>query len=222
MTELLYKEGAAQQINGCERQTATFLLRCLVILNLRVAVSRQLNATVEHLQLVVGSANCCKLFKYKEQVMTYGKVLYLLTLCCIMFSFGCGKTTPKGVINRTDFRSNLKADVLSRAPADSVAQEHSKQVDVGEPAAKVLIRWRTFKDGESSYILSASVEVLEAASGVELKEVRFGGITNHGTVDKVVMSIPVLIDWDSAGSGNKKTFNEGSISSTGEWLKNMN
>lgn len=149
--------------------------------------------------------------------MTRDKVLYVVMLCCVMVLFGCGKTTPKGSIGQFDLRSHLPADVVARAPADAGAHEYTKQVNVGEPAAKVQIRWRAFKDGQSAYILSASFEVLEEASGVELKP-SVGTPLNHGSRDAVVEMIPVQIQWD--GSKMWKTHLgtvTGTIYATGEW-----
>lgn len=104
--------------------------------------------------------------------MTHYKVLHVLTLCCVMLLLGCSKTktTPKGPIGYFDLRSYLPADVAGRAPADSVAQEYTQQIDVGRCSsqAKVLAHWRAFKDGKHAYLLSASFEVLEAAQDVEI------------------------------------------------------
>jgi len=44
---------AAQQVNGRERKTATFLSRCLLTLCLSVAVSRHVNSVVRLLVFAV-------------------------------------------------------------------------------------------------------------------------------------------------------------------------
>lgn len=150
--------------------------------------------------------------------MTHDKVLHALALCCVMLLFGCGKTTPKGPIGSFDLRAHLPADVVARAPADASAQEYTKQVNVGEPASKVLIRWRAFKDGQNAYLLSAAFEVLEVAQGVELKPSVDGSPLNHGSRDAVINMISVQIKWD--GSKIRKSLAgtvTGTIYATGEW-----
>ncbi|HEX8285984.1 MAG TPA: hypothetical protein VF588_21680 [Pyrinomonadaceae bacterium] len=150
--------------------------------------------------------------------MIRDRVLHVFMLCCVVLMLGCGKTTPKGAIGHFDLRSHLPADVVARAPADAGAQEYTKQVNVGDPAAKVLIRWRAFKDGQNAYILSTSFEVLEAANGVELKPSVVGSPLNHGSRDAVVEMIAVQINWD--GSKMWKTHLgtvTGTIYATGEW-----
>jgi hypothetical protein len=114
-------------------------------------------------------------------------------------------------------RSHLPGVVVARAPADASAQEYTKQVDVGEPASKVLIRWRAFKDGQNAYLLSASFEVLEAAKGVEVKA-SVGTPLNHGSRDAVVEMLPIQLNWNgSKVGGNRYGAVSGTIFATGEW-----
>jgi hypothetical protein len=138
--------------------------------------------------------------------------------------FGCASTssptTPKGLIGNFDLRSHLPADVQARAPKDDNATEYKAQVEVGEPAAKVLIRWRVFKDGQSAYIISTSFEVLEEAKGVELKA-RVGEPINMGSRDAVVAANLVFITWNgSSSTGTKGGTSSGTIVATGEWRAN--
>lgn len=102
-------------------------------------------------------------------------IMHVLTISCIMLLLGCNgchktKTTPKGPIGYFDLRPYLPADVAARAPADKVAQEYTQQINIGHCGLqpKIIAHWRTFKDGQNTYLLSASFEVLEAAQGVEI------------------------------------------------------
>jgi hypothetical protein len=155
--------------------------------------------------------------------MAHHKVLQMSVLCCSILLFACGRTsptTPKGPIGNFDLRSHLPADVKVRAPADASAPEYKAQVDVGEPAAKVLIRWRVFKDGQSAYLLSASFDVLEEAKGVELKT-SVGAPINTGSRDAVVAAHPVLVTWSSPGiTASKSGTLSGTIVATGKWRAN--
>jgi hypothetical protein len=155
--------------------------------------------------------------------MAHHKVLQMPVLCCSILLFACGSTSPtapKGPIGNFDLRSYLPADVKARAPADASAPEYKAQVDVGEPAAKVLIRWRVFKDGQSAYVISASFDVLEEAKGVELKT-SVGEPINTGSRDAVVAAHPVLVTWSSPGiTASKSGTLSGTIVATGEWRAN--
>lgn len=152
--------------------------------------------------------------RIREAGMAQGKVLTILALCGTILFFGCGsKTTPKGPIANFDLRSHLPANVIGRAPSDANATEYKAQLDVGEPAAKVQIRWRAFRDGQSAYILSTSFDVLEPANGVELKGT-VDAPFNMGTRDAAVAAHIVKVNWNSSsGSGTKS----GTIVATGEW-----
>ncbi|HZG53526.1 MAG TPA: hypothetical protein VEZ40_15445 [Pyrinomonadaceae bacterium] len=150
--------------------------------------------------------------------MGHRKALPIHVVCYAILLCGCmspnSPTTPKGLIGNFDLRPHLPADVQARAPKDDNATEYRAQVDVGEPAAKVLIRWRVFKDGQNAYILSASFELLEAVKGVELKanvneraiDIQSGeaDVTSHG----------VVLTWRNASSLTSKN---GTIVATGEW-----
>lgn len=149
--------------------------------------------------------------------MAHLKVLHILVLCCTTLLLGCSNTvptTPKGSIGNFDLRSHLPADVKARAPADASATEYKAQVDVGEPAAKVQIRWRVFKDGQNAYILSTSFDVLEEAKGVELKAKVDERPIDIGSRDADVAAHLVIFTWRSASGWDSKI---GTIVATGEW-----
>ena len=117
-------------------------------------------------------------------------------ICLVLFLLsGCGsKTTPVGTLDTIDLRHYLPADVASRAPSDSEAQQHQTEVRVGEPSARVLIRWCSFNDSQNAYLLSASFEVVESAPGVELSA-SVGRPLNFGTTDAVIEATSVSITW---------------------------
>jgi uncharacterized membrane protein len=153
--------------------------------------------------------------------MIYHSILRMLVLCCSLLLVACGSpTTPSGSIGTFNLRSSLPADVQARAPTDASAAEYQAEVTVGEPAAKVLIRWRVFQDGPNMYILATSFEVLEAAQGLELKA-SVGAPINAGSSEAVVAAHPVSITWSSSAIGGSKSGTvSGRIVATGAWQTN--
>jgi hypothetical protein len=127
--------------------------------------------------------------KYLDILTTIIVLLPLLTSCG-------SKTTPVGPLGDTvDLRHHLPADARPRAPSDDETVEHQTDVQIGEPPARVLIRWRSFKDAQHAYLLSVSFEVMESAPGVELEAGVSGEPINRGTTDAAIEAIPVLITW---------------------------
>jgi hypothetical protein len=110
---------------------------------------------------------------------------------------GCGsKTTPVGPLGDiVDLRHHLPAEAVARAPSDDEAIQHQTEVQIGEPPARVLIRWRSFSDSQHAYLLSVSFQVMESAPGVELGAGVSGEPINRGTTDAAIEAIPVLITW---------------------------
>jgi hypothetical protein len=131
--------------------------------------------------------------------MLGSKHLHILTAIVVLLALlaGCGsKTTPVGSLGDTvDLRHHLPVDARSLAPSDDEAIQHQTEVQVGEPPARVLIRWRTFNDLQHAYLLSVSFEVTESAPGVELGAGISGEPINRGTTEAVIETIPVLITW---------------------------
>jgi hypothetical protein len=121
----------------------------------------------------------------------FAGVLFLLV--------GCGsKTTPVGPLSAVDFRAQLPAEVAARAPSDADAQQYQTEVKVGDPPARVLIRWRAFKDGANAYLLSVAFEVVESAPGVELTAGARPPL-NMGTANAVLAAASVTITWYRQG-----------------------
>lgn len=104
------------------------------------------------------------------------------------------------------------------ATPDATAKEFAKEVLIGEPAAKVIIKWRTVKKGNSAYILSAAVEVPEAINGLQLTDVSVQDPVNTGTEDAVVQMNTILIGWDASKMGGTHAgVFSGVIKATGEF-----
>jgi hypothetical protein len=131
--------------------------------------------------------------------MLDSKYLRILTAIVALLPLlaGCGsKTTPVGPLGDTvDLRHHLPAEVRSTAPSDDEAVEHQTNIQIGEPPARVLIRWRSFNDSQHAYLLSVSFEVMESAPGVELEAGVSGEPINRGSTDAAIEAISVLITW---------------------------
>jgi hypothetical protein len=147
-------------------------------------------------------------------------VIGFVLLFSLVVLSGCSlnsKSTPKGEFKKFDLRKTLPAEIA--AISDSQTQEHSKEISIGEPAVKALLKWRTFKKENSSYTLSVSIEVLQEMQGVQLTNATIQDPINTGGVDSVVQANVVTIIWDSSklGSTVAGTF-IGTITSKGEFL----
>lgn len=96
--------------------------------------------------------------------------LTLLTLSALLWT-ACRGETPPGIFSKIDLRAQLPAEVRARAPSDldwGKFRAAQTRIQVGEPAATVMIAWRYFKDGARAYLLDVSFQVLTPADGVEL------------------------------------------------------
>jgi|GEM_PF-2677949 hypothetical protein len=118
----------------------------------------------------------------------------LLLGLCVLFS-GCCSTTPTGVFGTFDLRSHLPEGLMARIPTDDKAAAHRAEVETGDPAAKILIRWRSFTDGPHNYLLSTTFEVVRQAWCSNLKA-EVGTPVNLGTKEAVIEGVPVLLQWN--------------------------
>jgi len=86
--------------------------------------------------------------KTEKKKLLFLILAIIVSICLVLSLLICygSKTTPVGTLNTIDLRHYLPADVASHAPSDSEAQQHQTEVQVGEPSAKVLIRWCSFND----------------------------------------------------------------------------
>jgi hypothetical protein len=117
-----------------------------------------------------------------------------------------GDTTPVGPLGPVhDLRPLLPEGVRAHAPADEAAVERRAEVTVGEPPAKVAVKWRTFADGKGAYIASMALEVVATADGISLDGGPFGSPVNRGTVDAPMQSVGWRIVWSKAGVSGKKS-----------------
>jgi len=151
--------------------------------------------------------------------MFNGKIfLSFLFLCSVAF-ISCNsttKSTPKGEFKKIDLRKTLPADIASTP--DAQAQEYSKEITVGEPAAKVLLKWRTLKKENNNYILSVTIDVPQDTQGIQLTDASVKDPINTGNVDSVVQTNIVLISWDSSKAGATSAgVYSGTIKATGEF-----
>ena len=127
---------------------------------------------------------------------TYLRILIVVVVLLSLLA-GCGsETTPVGPLGDTvDLRHHLPTDARSRAPSDDEAVPHQSDIQIGEPPATVLIRWRSFSDSQHAYLLSISFEVTESAPGVELGAGVSGEPINRGTTEAAIEAMPVLFTW---------------------------
>lgn len=152
--------------------------------------------------------------------MYNGKILLsFILLYCIVLVIGCNstaKSTPKGEFKKIDLRKTLPSDIA--AIPDAQAQEHSKEITVGEPAAKVLLKWRTFKKENNNYTLSVTIEIPQDTQGIQLTDASVQAPINTGNVDSVVQTNIILISWDSSKTGTSSAgVYSGTIKATGEF-----
>ena len=134
--------------------------------------------------------------KTEKKKLLFLILAIIVSICLVLSLLICygSKTTPVGSLNTIDLRHYLPADIASHAPSDSEALQHQTEVQVGEPSAKVLIRWCSFNNSQNAYLLSVSFEVIESAPGVKLSA-GVGEPINLGTTDAVIEATPVLITW---------------------------
>ncbi|MFC2172177.1 hypothetical protein ACFLU6_06045 [Acidobacteriota bacterium] len=125
----------------------------------------------------------------------YRTLAPFLVLLLVLASCG-GGGTPRGPLGNTvDLRQHLPAEIAALAPSDTEAMEHQAEMSVGNPPARVLIKWRTFKKGQSAYLLSVSFEVVDSARGVELSTNAWAEPDNIGTEDAVLQQMSVGVNW---------------------------
>jgi hypothetical protein len=129
--------------------------------------------------------------------MLESRHLRILIVIFVLLLSGCAsKTTPGGPLGDTvDLRHHLPVDARSRAPSDDEAIQYQTEVQIGEPSATLLIRWRSFSDSRHAYLLSIAFEVMESAPGMELGAGVSGEPVNRGTTDAAIEAIPVLLTW---------------------------
>ena len=151
--------------------------------------------------------------------MFNGKIFLSFLLLCSAAFVSCNsiaKSTPKGEFKKIDLRKTLPAEVALIPNAQ--AQEHSKEIAVGEPAAKVLLKWRTFKKENNNYILSVTIDIPQDTQGIQITDASVQEPINTGNVDSVVQTNIVLISWDGSKAGATSTgVYSGTIRATGEF-----
>lgn len=95
----------------------------------------------------------------------------LLLLLALAGAGGCSRTTPEGSFGEPiDLKPHLPPGVSP--PAEAQTTLHRARVEVGEPPALVDVEWRSFRDGQDAYILSAAAAVHRPADGLHLKGIK--------------------------------------------------
>lgn len=142
----------------------------------------------------------------------------IIFIGCLLLFAGCGKSTSKGVFKEFDLRSKLPAEIAA-VPKEQT-NENVKEIVVGEPGAKMLVKWRTFKKDNNYYTLSAALEVPEDTKGIQITDASIQDPINTGTEGKVVQSNLILVNWDASGlfSTSAGTYT-GNLKATGEFAE---
>ena len=152
---------------------------------------------------------------------------YFRRICrpLLLFFFGlallsCGsrETTPRGVILQKDLRAFLPAEVATKAPPEEDAEQHQAEIRrLSDGNAIVLITWTTFKNGQSSYLLSIDFLVTQPAAGTKIQVSVSDPPANAGPEQAVIETLPAKINWERPGLFSKHSGTQAVlISSTGE------
>ncbi len=119
-------------------------------------------------------------------------------LLLALFVTSCGGSTPAGPVGTIDLRQHLPPSVAARASLET-GEEFETQFEIGEPAARVVLRWATLRDGASQYILSVELEVVRPANGIRIVGPTALNPTNEGRPGAVIESVPVQVEWIRRG-----------------------
>ncbi len=141
-------------------------------------------------------------------------------MCFFFLLIGCQtKSTPKGVFKSFDLKSKLP-EKLANAPLTNT-KEFSKEIPVGDPKEKALIKWQTYQDEDDFYIVSVNVEVPQELKNTQLTNAEIGEPINKGTTEKVVQMNILKVSWDSSKTGSTSMgTSSATISATGEFTEN--
>ena len=96
---------------------------------------------------------------------TWATPLVWIAFICLSLA-GCGSspTTPVGALgNAADLRPELPPEVAQHFPTDAGAKTYTTTQQVCEPPGRVQLNWRAVTDGDTSYVVSVDVAVVEPA-----------------------------------------------------------
>lgn len=110
----------------------------------------------------------------------------------------CGGSTPAGVVGTVDLRQHLPASLAARAALES-GEPHETHFEVGQPAARVALRWATLRDGACQYLLTVELEVLRPAPGVRIIGPNALTPVTERHAGAVIESVPVQVEWIRRG-----------------------
>jgi hypothetical protein len=140
-------------------------------------------------------------------------------LCLLFLLIGCQtKSTPKGVFKSFDLKSKLPEQSANISPTNT--KEFSKEISVGNPPEKVIIKWQTFQNDDDFYIVSVTIEVPEELKNTQLTNAEISDPINRGTTEKIVQMNNVLVSWDSSKAGSTTMgTSSASFSATGDFTE---
>lgn len=121
-----------------------------------------------------------------------------VVLSLSLLAVSCGGSTPAGPVGTVDLRQHLPANLAARAALET-GESHETQFEVGQPAARVALRWATLRDGASQYILAVELEVLRPAEGIRIVGPHVLTPENVGPASAVIETVPVQVEWIRRG-----------------------
>lgn len=137
--------------------------------------------------------------------------LLLIGIALVALS-GCSEsvkpTTPVGSLgDPVDFPRH--ATITNRDILDDTIRSYEAEIplddDTDNPPARVMLHWNVFQDAPSRYLVSYSWEVLESATGVEIKPLGHNTPLNIGTEQAILEQVAVYISWDRSSRFTMRT-----------------